>query len=73
MKRPPFSEAAKRKQLADRLSGIEGVFIPESALNKRPSFKLGVLTTPTSLEKFLAAFDWTLCEIKAAEAGQDLE
>jgi hypothetical protein len=71
LKRPPFSGAEKRKELAHRLSAIEGVSIPEASLNKRPSFKLGILTRSDNLEKFLAVFDWMLAEIKAVENGQE--
>jgi hypothetical protein len=71
MRRPPFCEAEKRKALADRLSAIEGVSIPETALNRRPSIKLGILTKPVKLERFLAAFDRVVSEIKAVENGQE--
>ena len=57
MKNPPFADEAKRKELAQRLTAIEGVAIPETALNKRPSFRLGILTGSGNLETFLAAFD----------------
>jgi hypothetical protein len=67
MRRRPFSEAEKRKELAHRLTEIQGISIPEIALNRRPSFKLRVLTLSDSLEKFLAAFDWALSEIKEIE------
>jgi hypothetical protein len=67
MRLPPFSGEEKRRELANRLSGIQGVSIPEANLNKRPSFKLSVLTGSGCLEKFLAAFDWMLSEIKDAE------
>ena len=67
MGRPPFSEAEKRNELAERLNAIEGVSIPETALNRRPSFKLDILTRSDNLEKFLAAFDWMLSEIKRVE------
>jgi hypothetical protein len=67
MRRPPFSEAEKRKELAHRLTEIQGISIPEIALNRRPSFKLSVLTFSGSLERFLAAFDWVLSEIKKVE------
>jgi hypothetical protein len=73
MRRPPFDEPAKRRELADRLSAIEGVSIPETALNKRPSFKLGLITELVNLEKFLAAFDWMLSEIKAVENGRGFD
>jgi hypothetical protein len=68
MRLPPFSEPANRKELADRLAQIGGVSIPESALNRRPSFKLSLLTGAGNLEKFLAAFDWVIAEIKDAES-----
>ena len=67
MRLPPFSEPEKRKELAHRLSEIHGLYIPEAALSKRPSFKLSVLTGCDSLEKFLAAFDWVLTEIKKVD------
>ena len=67
MRKPPFSETAKRKELAARLATIPGVSIPEDSLNKRPSFKLGLLTVDGCLTTFLEAFDWVLSEIKKAE------
>jgi hypothetical protein len=66
----PFSDAEKRKELARRLCEIQGVSIPEAALTRRPSFKLSVLTGAGSLERFLAAFDWVLSEIKKVENEQ---
>jgi hypothetical protein len=71
MSLPPFSDTEKRKELAHRLSEIQGVSIPETAVTKRPSFKLSVLTESESLKKFLAAFDWVLSEIKKVENEQD--
>jgi hypothetical protein len=73
MRRRPFCEAEKRKELADRLLAMEGVSIPETALNKRPSFKLGILTKPANLERFLAGLDWMLSEIKAVENGLEAD
>ncbi len=61
----------QRREVALRLSAIEGVTIPEAALNKRPSFKLGVLSGSGNLEKFLAAFDWMLSEIKEVQLRSD--
>ena len=71
MRRLPFDETEKRKELAERLSAIEGVSIPETTLDRRPSFKLGLITELVNLEKFLAAFDWMLSEIKAVENAQE--
>ena len=66
MKRPPFADEGKRRELAQRLAGI-GVSIPEGALTKRPTFGLGLLLEPGRLDGFLATFDWVLSEIKNVE------
>jgi hypothetical protein len=73
MKNPPFTDEAKRKELAQRLAPIEGVSIPEFAQSKRPSFKLGKLIGSGNLEKFLAAFDWMLSEIKEVANENELD
>ena len=70
MKRPPFDKEHERKELAQRLSAI-GVTIPVDALRKRPTFPLRLLLEPGSLDKFLAAFDWMLSEIKKVEQNSD--
>jgi hypothetical protein len=72
MRLPPFSEPEKRKELTYRLSEIQGLSIPETALSKRPSFKLSLLTGSPSLEKFLAVFDWVLSEVKKGEVDSGL-
>jgi hypothetical protein len=67
MNLPPFSAPDERKALANRLTAINGVSIPETALDKRPSFGLGLLTGDGFVNKFLEVFDWVLSEIKRAE------
>jgi hypothetical protein len=66
MRRPPFDEEAKRKELTQRLSAI-GVSIPDEALKRRPTFGLGLLLEPSRLDAFLGAFNWALSEIKRVE------
>jgi hypothetical protein len=66
MVRPPFDNAQKRRDLAQRLSAI-GLTIPEDALRRRPSFRLSLLLEPGRLDKFVGAFDWMLSEIKKVE------
>ncbi len=68
MKRPPFGEEAKRRELLRGLSAIR-LPIPQDALNRRPGFGLSLLREPSSLAKFLEAFDWVLSEIKNFERG----
>ena len=66
MKRPPFAEEGKRKELVQRLSAI-GLPISGDALNRRPAFGLSLLKEPAALAKFLEVFDWVLSEIKEVE------
>jgi hypothetical protein len=69
MKQPPFSGEAERKGLAHRLTAIPGLSIPETALSRRPSFKLGLLSEDGNLKRFLEPFDWVLSETKKAETA----
>jgi hypothetical protein len=62
-----LNNEAKRRELANRLSQIEGISIPPSALTKRPSIPLGQLANEDSLSRFIGCFDWALGEIKAVE------
>ncbi len=73
MRRPPFSAVERRRDLADRLARIEGVSIPDAALDKRPSFGLGHLVGAGNLAMFLEAFDWVLTEIRNVEERLELD
>jgi hypothetical protein len=73
MRRPPFSAPERRRDLADRLAKIEGVSIPDAALDKRPSFGLRHLVAAGRLDTFLEVFDWVLTEIKNVEVMGDLD
>ncbi len=73
MKRPPFSAHERRRDLADRLTLIEGVSIPDAALDKRPSLRLGHLAGSGRLDTYLEAFDWMLSEIKNVENSLDAD
>jgi len=66
MRRPPFAEEGKRRELVSRLSAI-GVSISDEGLKKRPTFGLSLLLEPAHLDKFLGAIDWMLSEIKKVE------
>ncbi len=63
----PFDSEAKRQELAHRLSQIDGISIPQSALTKRPSIPLAQLVKGDFLTRFIDCFDWALREIKAVE------
>ncbi len=73
MKRPPFSAPERRRDLADRLAVIEGVSIPNAALDQRPSLGLRLLVGPGSLDRFLGTFDGVLSEIMRVENSMDAD
>ena len=52
---------------------IDGVSIPDTALDKRPSFGLRHLAGAGSLDTFLEAFDWVLSEIRGSESRLDAD
>jgi hypothetical protein len=70
MRKPPFDQEQKRRELAMRLSEA-GLTIPEDALRRRPSFGLSLLSESGKLDKFQAAFDWMLAGIKKVEDQED--
>ncbi|MEO5334796.1 MAG: hypothetical protein H7839_22515 [Magnetococcus sp. YQC-5] len=59
-----FSDINKRLELRNKLNAIEGVSIPEDAMNKMPSFPLSVLQNEKSLDQFFGIFKWIVNEIK---------
>jgi len=64
--RPPFSDEAKRLDLLERLNAIGDVKIDRNRIGKRPGIRLDLLTNAESLDRFLAALDWLVDEIRAS-------
>ena len=60
--RPPFSDECKRKELLDRLNGIDGVGLSNEG---QASISLSVLAKSNALEQLLRVLEWVLEEIKA--------
>jgi hypothetical protein len=70
MSHSPFDDQEKRKELAQRISEVSGVSIPDDKLSKLPSFTLDRLVNPDSCKQFLSAFTLALEEIKRCESGK---
>lgn len=62
--RPPFSDLSKRKDLLLSLNRIPQIDIPESAVNKRPSFSISMLKKEESLNQFFTIWEKYISEIR---------
>ncbi|MDB5239768.1 MAG: hypothetical protein JWP57_393 [Spirosoma sp.] len=56
--RPPFDSASMKLELLNRLNQIKGLNIPESAINRRPSFSLELLKEKYNYDIFVETFNW---------------
>ncbi|MGD9727658.1 MAG: hypothetical protein AB7G68_00125 [Nitrospiraceae bacterium] len=62
--KPPFDSFDKRCEFLQHLNAVPGVQIPSDAVTRRPGIPLDALTEPATLDRFLAALDWFVAEIK---------
>jgi hypothetical protein len=63
--KPPFDDNANRLELLRRINEIDGVALPEDAIERRPSIRLEVLADPARLKKFEDAVEWGLEMIRS--------
>ena len=63
IKRPPFDQEAKRRELLERLNTIPGVELPADSLDRRPSFPLELLAPEESFKSFCETFEWFLEQV----------
>ena len=61
---PGFTDETVRRELTERLNALPDVRIPPDAINRRPSFRLSVLTSPAALENFKAVILWAMNLVK---------
>jgi len=64
--RPHFDSEDKRKELLARLNSIPGIAIPEDGIDRYPSIQLSTLGDEKALERFIAAFQWVIDEIRSS-------
>lgn len=67
MRERPLADERTRRELQARLNRINGVAIPDDALERRPSFPLGLLAEDKGFQQFTSAFEWVLDTIRAEE------
>ncbi len=66
LRRGPFGDLAKRRELMTRLNAIPGVDIREDALERRPNVPLSVLAQGGNVVRFLDVFSWVTETIDAS-------
>lgn len=64
-RRPPFESEDTRKQLLGRFNSFLDSKIPESAIDRYPSFPLAELTEAGKLDQFLKTFEWFIEQVNA--------
>ncbi len=62
--RHPFDREEKRRELLDRLNGIEGINIPESMMDLFPRISMDVLKQEDRLNRFLEVLEWATNEVR---------
>ncbi len=62
----PFDEREKREALRETLLAIPGLKLPIEKIDKRPSFRMELLTDENAYAEFETTFDWVLAEARAA-------
>lgn len=68
--RGPFAAAAKRQELAERISVITGQVLPPERLHAVVSFPLSVLREGDALQQLLDAFNWYVQVITGVEISE---
>lgn len=61
--RKPFDDIKNRKHILEKLSEIKGIVVPESKIDKRPSFNIELLGAKSEFDKFLRIYDWYINKI----------
>jgi len=69
LRKPPFDDASKRRELLNRLNNIPGVSLPANSIDKRPSFRIKQLNSTEALEVFFQVVEWYLSEVRKALWG----
>lgn len=64
--KPPFQEETKRVELLQRLNDIEGVQIPQDAIQRRPVILLETLASGSATQQFFKTFEWFIEQIRSS-------
>lgn len=64
---PPFDDRGMRVALAERLTAIPGIDIPEERLDKFPTSPISALRDPANLSLFTRTMEWMLEQARAGD------
>ncbi|MEX0803661.1 MAG: hypothetical protein WD688_10150 [Candidatus Binatia bacterium] len=64
--KPAFSEGKMQIEMLHKFNEIPGLKLTDEALRGKPSFKIDLLFDPLALQKFKAAVDWLVDQIKSS-------
>ncbi len=63
----PFNDLTKRKELLSKLNDIEGIFLGEDCLERRPNIDIVVFQHQENMDKLLNIYKWVIDEIKSVK------
>lgn len=66
--KPPFDAVAERQEWLRRLNAVDGLNLPETAIDKYPSVFLTFLGEQNRLKAFLEAMDWFVAKVSGTAA-----
>lgn len=61
--KPPFNNKDKRLDLLNKLNSIQGINLPSTKLEMRPSFDIRILFRKENVDEFLEILKWIISEI----------
>jgi len=69
--KPAFSKHEVQLEMFRKLNDIPGVNLTEDALGGKPSFKIDLLLDPIALQKFKAAVNWLVNQIRKSSPSDE--
>jgi len=66
IRKPPFDSDQQRRELRRRINEIEGVNLPESAVDSEGTIPLTLLADDARFAKLSAALDWFVEELRSS-------
>lgn len=64
--KPPFDQEIKRKAFLQKLNSLEGLNLPQEAINRKPTIKIALLNGEHHLKQFFEVLEWVITEVKTS-------